>query len=177
MWVNIYDLFVSNLGIDEYFIPYDYPRILHWTLKFFFGTCISSLNTTFSLFSIHCNVVVKVILHTWLRWMHRCEIVLTILLYRPPTEPQHPNTMEYDENNCMLLADIVHTESHNSPLSMMDAVWLLATQPSITVSKIFRSADLQWCNNSMPWGRLKYSNFYTKLISLVDSSAGVHVLI
>jgi len=40
MWVSIYNPFVSDFGIDEYFNTLDYPRIIHHTLPFFLYPCL-----------------------------------------------------------------------------------------------------------------------------------------
>ena len=57
----------------------------------------------------------KAILQTRPRWTHEREVLLAILPYRPLTELQHRNTIEYSENTCVLPADIPHMEMHISP--------------------------------------------------------------
>jgi len=136
MWESIHDPFVSNLGITKCLNQYNYPWIIHHTVPFILGACISPLYTKFSLSSISCNIVVKVILQTWPRWTHEREVMLTISTHRPLTVLQHPNTVEYCENSCVLPADIPHTEIPISPPLRTNSVWTLATQPSLWRSQI-----------------------------------------
>ena len=69
----------------------------------------------------YCNIVVKAILQTQPRWPHEREVMFTILPCWPLTVLQHPNTIEYRENPCVLLADIPHMEIHISPRSIINS--------------------------------------------------------
>jgi len=69
----------------------------------------------------YCNIVVKAILQTQPRWPHEREVMFTILPCWPLTVLQHPNTLQYRENTCVLPADIPHMEIHISPRSMTNS--------------------------------------------------------
>jgi len=123
------------LALTSAWINKDSPESSSYLIPFFLYACISSLCAKFSPFSIHCNIVVKVILQTWPRWTQEREIMLTILPDRLLTLLQHPNTIEYCEHIRVLLADITHMEIHISPLSITNSVWTLSIQLSVTIAQ------------------------------------------
>jgi len=138
MWVNLYNPFVSNLGIDQCLNHIDCPSTIQCSVPFFVYRGISSLCTKFSSSSIYRDIVVQHILQIWPRWMHEREVMLMTLSYWPLSLVQHSNTIEYLETTCVLLVDIPHTVIHLSPWSIRNSVWTLATQPSLSRSQIYQ---------------------------------------
>jgi len=98
---------------DECLNQLDYPRIIHHTLPFFLYACVTTLSTKCSPSSInYCNIVVNGFLQMRPRRMHRREVMIVILTYRPLTKTQHPNTINHRENTSVLPADIPHIQIH-----------------------------------------------------------------
>jgi hypothetical protein len=111
--------------------------------------------------SIYYNIVVKIILQIRPRWMNEREVDLTILPYRPRTQVQHSNGLQYREHECFLQRDITHMEIHISPTSITIVnknPWNSAI--TLKVSNQLCSADSKCCINSMPCGYLKSSNIH-----------------
>jgi len=124
-------------------LPLNHPS----SLPFFLYACISPLCTKFSPASInYCNIVVMAILQTRPRWMHEREVMLTIIPDPPLTELQHPDTIEYRENSCVLLADIPHLEIHISPHSISNSSMTLC-QTAVTHNMPTKS--IEFCRFSM----------------------------
>lgn len=150
MQVSINDPFVTNLGIAKSLNQNDHPWIIHHTLPSFLCTCISSLYTEFSLSSINSNIVVKENLHTLPRWMHGRKGMLTILPDRLLTRLQHPNTIEYHGNTCVISEDIPHMDIYIFPPLITNSVWTLEYPPSFSTShinlvlQIVHAAPIQW---------------------------------
>jgi len=147
-------------------------------LSFFLYACISPLFTESFLSSIDCNIVLKDILQTRLRWMHEREVMLMISPYQLLTQLQHPRMIQYHLITCVLSVDIPHTEIHICHRSIPHSVWNLATHPSLLRSHIYRV--LQIANAASIQCHAVSSNaqtFMHKFLCLAESYAGAHVFI
>ena len=138
MWVSIHDTFVSNVGIAKCLNQYVYHWMIHRTLPFFLCACVSLLFTKFSLSSIDWTLSWRIFCRHKPDERMNWEVMLKTLYYRPVTQLQHPNTIGYCENSYLLPVDMPHTEMHISPQLIMNSVWTLSTQPSLSRSQIYR---------------------------------------
>lgn len=93
--------------------------------------CISASYTKFSLSSIDCILEVMDILPTQSRLTHQLEVMLTSLHYWPTSSLQHPDTIEYPEFTCVLVANNPLMAIYISPQLIPNSVWPLPTQVSL----------------------------------------------